>query len=55
MTFHKLIDISPSKIKRPGFFDTYEFEIWHLIIIVPVWIIGLYINSYLYKNKYKKY
>lgn len=31
----------------------YQFEYWHLIFIIPLGIIGLLLNNYIYKNKYK--
>ncbi len=34
--------------------DQYQFELWHLIIIVPIWIFGMWFTDYIRKNKYKR-
>jgi hypothetical protein len=30
-----------------------EFEIWHLIIIIPLGILGLFLNDFIRKNMRK--
>ncbi len=33
--------------------DQYQFELWHLIIIIPVWLLGMWFTNYIRKKKYK--
>lgn len=44
----------PTKIKRPGDFTSdYIFEWWHVIVVLAIWVLGLFLNSYLRKQKFK--
>ncbi|WP_175392674.1 hypothetical protein [Aquimarina megaterium] len=47
-----LLIVDPTKITKPGPLENLSFEWWYLLI-VPIWIFGLWFIDYVRKNKYK--
>ncbi len=33
--------------------EDFSFEWWYIIILLPLWFLGLGLNQYIRKNKYK--